>query len=85
MNAETYADLWQWSVDRYDLFWEKFFHYSGIKYSQPHSKVSRQGGSNPPSQPLVKVQCRLNFGVQWIPCDGGKVVNWGRPWRRNLE
>ena len=38
--AETYADLWKWSVKHYDVFWEKFFHFSCIKSSQPYSEVS---------------------------------------------
>ena len=37
---ETYADLWQWSVERYDKFWEDFFHFSDIKYSKLYNKVS---------------------------------------------
>lgn len=39
INVETYAELRDWSVDHYDQFWGKFFHYSDIKYSKPYDEV----------------------------------------------
>ena len=39
LNTETYAELRDWSVDHYDQFWGKFFHYSDIKYSKPYDEV----------------------------------------------
>ena len=36
---DNYQDLWKWSVVDYAAFWEEFFYFSGIKYSQPHNEV----------------------------------------------
>ena len=38
--VETYNDLRSWSVQSYGSFWEEFFTFSGIKFSQPHEEVS---------------------------------------------
>ena len=35
----SYDELWQWSVDHYDTFWEEFFHFSNVKYSVPYDEV----------------------------------------------
>jgi hypothetical protein len=37
--AATYAELWQWSVEHYDLFWEELFHYTHIIHSSPYDEV----------------------------------------------
>ncbi len=39
--VETYNDLRSWSVQSYGSFWEQFFTFSGIKFSQPHEEVSQ--------------------------------------------
>ena len=36
----NYAELWDWSVKNYANFWEDFFHFSGIKHSQPYDEVN---------------------------------------------
>lgn len=36
---KDYPSLHQWSIEHPDLFWEEFFHYSGIKSSQDYSSV----------------------------------------------
>ena len=43
-ETETYAELRDWSVDHYDQFWGKFFHYSDIKYSKPYDEVTTNLG-----------------------------------------
>lgn len=35
----NYPDLWQWSVEHYDLFWEELFLYTDILYSSPYDEV----------------------------------------------
>ena len=39
--SESYNDLYQWSVDNYQDFWEKFWHFAGIISSTPYTKVGR--------------------------------------------
>lgn len=36
---ESYWDLYQWSIDNIDKFWEEFWIYSHIKYSVPYEQV----------------------------------------------
>ncbi len=38
--TESYDDLWQWSVDNVASFWEEFWYFSGLKYSQKFESVS---------------------------------------------
>lgn len=35
----NYPDLWSWSVDHYDLFWEELFQYTHIIHSTPYDEV----------------------------------------------
>lgn len=39
LSLSSYDELWQWSVDHYDTFWEEFFHFSNVKYSVPYDEV----------------------------------------------
>uniref|UniRef100_A0A1X7VJ56 Acetoacetyl-CoA synthetase n=1 Tax=Amphimedon queenslandica TaxID=400682 RepID=A0A1X7VJ56_AMPQE len=39
LHLVDYAELWDWSVKNYANFWEEFFHFSGIKHSQPYDEV----------------------------------------------
>ena len=39
ITGDTYQDLWQWSVDHPDKFWEEIWHYTGIKASKPYDEV----------------------------------------------
>lgn len=36
----NYQELWKWSVDNYANFWEEFFDFAGIKFSQAHDEVN---------------------------------------------
>jgi acetoacetyl-CoA synthetase len=38
-SFESYADLWQWSIDDQDGFWGSLWDYFGIKASQPYTQV----------------------------------------------
>jgi len=37
---ESYWDLYQWSIENIEKFWEEFWIYSKIKYSVPYEQVS---------------------------------------------
>lgn len=39
LNLVIYQHLWEWSVQSYDTFWEEFFHFSGLKFSQNYIEV----------------------------------------------
>jgi acetoacetyl-CoA synthetase len=36
---ETYADLWSWSVDEIEAFWESIWTYFGVRASKPYDTV----------------------------------------------
>lgn len=42
LEGDTYADLWQWSVDNPAAFWEEIWHYTGIKAQTPYEKARRE-------------------------------------------
>lgn len=68
--VETYNDLRSWSVQSYGSFWEEFFTFSGIKFSQPHEEVSQC------------VQCNIHHTVacykshDCIASDQQIVMSW---------
>jgi hypothetical protein len=35
----SYAELWQWSIDHPSAFWEEVWHYTGIKAHRPYDSV----------------------------------------------
>ncbi|MGE4615488.1 MAG: acetyl-coenzyme A synthetase N-terminal domain-containing protein, partial [Gammaproteobacteria bacterium] len=39
LKFDTYASLWQWSVDDLEAFWGALWHYFEIKTSAPYAKV----------------------------------------------
>ncbi|MCA9931404.1 MAG: AMP-binding protein, partial [Anaerolineales bacterium] len=39
LNFDNYADLWQWSVDHIDRFWETIWHFFDLKWSQPAESI----------------------------------------------
>lgn len=39
LSLANYPDLWSWSVDHYDLFWEELFQYTHIIHSTPYDEV----------------------------------------------
>ena len=36
---DNYDELWKWSTEENEMFWEEFFHFSKMKYSKPYAKV----------------------------------------------
>ena len=40
VNLACYDDLYQWSIDHLASFWEEVWHFTGIRASQPFSKVA---------------------------------------------
>ena len=38
-DPATYPELWQWSTDHYDLFWEQLFLHTNIISSKPYDEV----------------------------------------------
>uniref|UniRef100_T2MB33 Acetoacetyl-CoA synthetase n=1 Tax=Hydra vulgaris TaxID=6087 RepID=T2MB33_HYDVU len=39
LKLDCYSDLWNWSVDNYEVFWEEFWSFSGILYSKNYIQV----------------------------------------------
>lgn len=39
LSAASYQELWTWSVEHYDQFWEEFFLFSTIISSTPYDEV----------------------------------------------
>ena len=39
LQFDGYADLWQWSVDHIDQFWETIWHFFDLKWSQPAESI----------------------------------------------
>ncbi|XP_070573121.1 acetoacetyl-CoA synthetase-like [Ptychodera flava] len=39
LKLETYADLWQWSIDHYPDFWEAVWKFLDIIHSEPYEQV----------------------------------------------
>ena len=73
-QTETYADLWQWSVERYDLFWENFFHFSDLKYSSLYDEVV-DTTKNIAEIPEWFRGCRMNYAENLLKHkDGDKVA-----------
>jgi acetoacetyl-CoA synthetase len=58
--AATYAELWQWSVEHYDLFWEELFHYTHIIHSSPYDEVVDMS-KGVTDVPEWFPGCRLNY------------------------
>ena len=52
LDFDSYADLWQWSVDHLDAFWSSIWSFFGVKASTPYDVVLRH-----PSMP----------GTEWFP------------------
>ena len=38
----NYKDLYEWSIEHYDRFWEEFWHYSDILHSKSYNEVYYQ-------------------------------------------
>jgi acetoacetyl-CoA synthetase len=36
VSTSSYHDLWQWSIDHPDAFWEEIWHYTGIKANKQY-------------------------------------------------
>lgn len=39
LNLTNYHDLWKWSTEKYDDFWQEVLIFSEIKLSEKHSEV----------------------------------------------
>ena len=39
--TSSYQDLWQWSIDHPDTFWEEVWHYTGIKANKQYDVGTR--------------------------------------------
>lgn len=39
VEVEDYTQMWKWSVDKLEAFWESIWEYSGVISSSPYSKV----------------------------------------------
>ncbi len=52
LRFKTYPELWQWSVDHIDDFWESLFPYFNLVYSHPWSQVLPE---------------RMMPGARWFP------------------
>ncbi|XP_065889907.1 acetoacetyl-CoA synthetase-like [Dysidea avara] len=39
LTLRDYKELYLWSVDNYDLFWEEFWHFADILHSKPYDQV----------------------------------------------
>ena len=39
LTLSTYDDLWQWSIDQPDQFWDSVCNYLNIEFSQPAKEV----------------------------------------------
>jgi acetoacetyl-CoA synthetase len=44
IQPSTYQDLWQWSVDHPDTFWEDVWHYTGIKAHKQYNVGKESAG-----------------------------------------
>ncbi|MEN8244778.1 MAG: acetoacetate--CoA ligase [Thermodesulfobacteriota bacterium] len=42
LSFNAYADLWQWSVDEIEVFWESLWEYYQIKASSPYDQVLQE-------------------------------------------
>ncbi|XP_066930097.1 acetoacetyl-CoA synthetase-like [Clytia hemisphaerica] len=58
--SDNYNELWKWSTEEIEMFWEEFFHFSKMKYSKPYAKVLDKTKSMP-EIPEWFIGCRLNF------------------------
>ncbi|EEP78479.1 acetoacetate-CoA ligase [Uncinocarpus reesii 1704] len=56
----TYHDLWQWSVDEPNKFWEEVWNYTGVKAHRSYDKVSEDVGLLFPKRPFFD-GCLINF------------------------
>ena len=70
----NYAELWQWSVEHYDLFWEELFLYTHIIHSSPYDEVHPLPMCTRPSLLLLVVGGGYEQGcdrcarvVPWLP------------------
>ncbi|XP_064392803.1 acetoacetyl-CoA synthetase-like [Halichondria panicea] len=78
LTLKTYADLWQWSVDRYDQFWEQFFHYSTLQYSCVYEKVV-DTSKNIAEIPEWFQGCRMNYAENLLQHQDDKtaIITYG--------
>ncbi|XP_077995302.1 acetoacetyl-CoA synthetase-like [Glandiceps talaboti] len=72
-KLETYADLWQWSVDNYDDFWEAVWKFTNIIHSEPYEQVV-DTSKNISAVPEWFVGSRLNYAENMLQYDDNRVA-----------
>ncbi|KAL5265159.1 hypothetical protein ACHWQZ_G006042 [Mnemiopsis leidyi] len=73
LALRNYPELYQWSIDNYDLFWEQVFHFGGIKCSKLYDEVVDK------SVKMIHVPewfrgCRLNFAENLLKFRDNKTA-----------
>lgn len=63
LNFSTYQDLWEWSINDLEQFWETIWLYFDLKSSQPYSKI--QGQKKMPGAEWF-IDCELNYVEQLL-------------------
>ncbi|XP_002738477.1 acetoacetyl-CoA synthetase-like [Saccoglossus kowalevskii] len=73
LNLENYAELWQWSVNHYDDFWEAVWKFTDIVYSEPYEKVV-DTNINISDIPEWFAGSQLNYAENMLRYDDNKVA-----------
>eukprot|EP00794_Sanderia_malayensis_P014109 gene14109-15583_t len=84
LSLECYEDFWKWSVDNIESFWEEFWYFSRLKYSQKFESIVDI------SQPISDVpewfhQSRLNFAENLLQGRDDDVAIYTAGERKPIE
>ena len=60
-NFNTYNDLYDWSINRYETFWEAALKYSEIKLSSPYKQITESIPQSNIPRPNWFPGAKLNF------------------------
>ena len=63
LNFSTYQDLWDWSINDLEKFWESIWVYFDLKSSQPYSKIL--GNKEMPGAEWF-IDCKVNYVEQLL-------------------
>lgn len=77
-NFNTYNDLYDWSINRYETFWEATLKYSEIKLSSPYKQITESIPQSNIPRPNWFPGAKLNFAENLLRYrdDSLAIIHW---------
>lgn len=77
-NFNTYNDLYDWSINRYETFWEAALKYSEIKLSSPYKQITESIPQSNIPRPNWFPGAKLNFAENLLRYrdDSLAIIHW---------